>query len=164
MKKNEFNKRVAEIIANVSELIKENPVEDLTEDCKNYGHDGGVFGYSSIMEYNFERNLREDYERKTTFTYDFSIAEWFVKLEGLEAIWSTFRNAATDWCNDIEYFAELIIVVNMKSWEMAARKHKNWSGLYAELYYGIEDLYFDWFDDKHPKHAEAMDYYFKYVD
>lgn len=164
MKKSEFNKRVAEIITNISELIKANPVEDLTEDYKTYGRNGGVFGYSTVMEYNFERNLREDYSRKTTFTYDFSIAEWFVKVEGLEAIYSTFRNAATEWRDNIEYFAELIIVINMKSWEMHARGHKNWSCLYAELYYAAKDLFFEWFDDRHPKSNEAIDYYLKYVD
>lgn len=164
MKKSDFTKRVAEIIANVAELTKEKPVEDLTEDCKVYGKNGGVFAYSAIMEYNFEKNLREDYSRKTTFTYDFSIAEWFVKAEGVKAILDTFKNAATDWHDDIEYFAELIIAINMKSWEMHARGHNNWSDLYAELYYAAKDLYFDWFDDENPKHEEAMDYYFKYID
>lgn len=164
MKKSDFNKRVDEIIAHISELVKENPVEDLSEDYKTYGGARGVFQYSAVMEHNFELNLREDYERKTTFTYDFSIAEWCVPTEDINAVLETFKNAAISWRGNIEFFAELIIAVNMKSWELHARKHRNWSALYTELYYSVKDLYFDWFDEENPKHEEAMDYYFKYVD
>ena len=166
MKKSDFNKRVDEIIANVSELVKEkeNQLEDLSADYEKFGGAGNVFRYAAVMEHNFEANLRDDYERKTTFTYDFSIAEWFVPTEGVNAVLKTFKNAAISWRDNVEFFAELIIAANMKSWELHARNHRNWSALYAELYYGIKDLYFDWFDDEHEKHGYAMQYYYDYID
>lgn len=122
------------------------------------------FMYAAWCERNFEANLRGDYERKTTFTSDFSIAEWCVPVEGMQAIASTLRNALTNWRDDIEFFAEIVIVLNMKSWEHAARKNNQYRQMYSELYYMAQSLYFDWFDESNPKHSEAIQYYYDYVD
>jgi len=122
------------------------------------------FTYGAWCERNFEMNLREDYERKTTYTSDFSIAEWCVPVEGMSAIASTLRNALTNWRDDVEFFAEIIIVLNMKAWEHHARGNKEYSRMYSELYLMAKDLYFDWFDEDNEQHDKAMKYYYDYVD
>ena len=122
------------------------------------------FTYGAWCERNFEMNLREDYSRKTTYTSDFSIAEWCVPVEGMSAIADTLRNALTNWRDSIEFFAEIIIVINMKSWEHAARGNNEYGKMYSELFYMVQALFFDWFDESNPKHSEAMTYYYDYVD
>jgi hypothetical protein len=122
------------------------------------------FTYGTWCERNFEMNLREDYERKTTYTSDFSIAEWCVPVEGMQAIASTLRNALQNWRDSIEFFAEIVIVLNMKAWEHHARGSQNYSRMYSELYLMAKDLYFDWFDSDNKQHKEAMQYYYDYVD
>lgn len=161
----EFNKRIAAFDWNAA--TSENKLDDLRPQFKNFAKYGfqGVFVYANWCERNFEANLREDYERKTTFTSDFSIAEWcYYTKDGLTAIKDTLKNALTCWKDNVEYFAELIIAINMKAWEHAARGNHAWGNLYSELYYFVREMYFDWYDDKHKDHGKAMDYYFDYVD
>lgn len=122
------------------------------------------FTYGAWCERNFEMNLREDYERKTTYTSDFSIAEWCVPVEGMNAIASTLRNALTNWRDNVEWFAEILLVINMKAWEHHARGNQNYSQMYSELYLMAKDLYFDWFDGDNKQHNDAMQYYYDYVD
>ena len=165
MKPNEFNEKLRALVQEqiVGQFADLKPLTDIKELSEKYGFSLNPFHYASWTEMNFERNLREDYERKTTFTSDFSLAEWCYPLVR-GAILDTFTNAIKNYKNDIEYFAELIMAVNMKSWEMAARRNKEWSAMYAELYYIAKELYFDWFDKTHAEHDEAMRYYFDYVD
>lgn len=159
MKKSEFNARVKEMCDFVKahkydaiggELIQRN-IRD-------------PFTYGAWCERNFEMNLREDYERKTTYTSDFSIAEWCVPVEGMNAIASTLRNALQNWRDDIKFFAEIVIVLNMKAWEHHARGNQNYSQMYSELYLMAKDLYFDWFDSDNKQHDKAIEYYYDYVD
>lgn len=159
MKQNEFNQRVNEMCDFVKahkydaiggELIQRN-IRD-------------PFTYGMWCEKNFEANLREDYERKTTYTSDFSIAEWCVPVDGMAAIADTLKNALDNWHDDVEWFAEILLVVNLKSWEHAARGNNEYGKMYSELFYMVQALYFDWFDENNKKHAEAMQYYYDYVD
>lgn len=122
------------------------------------------FTYGAWCEKNFEANLREDYERKTTYTSDFSIAEWCVPVEGMNAIADTLRNALTNWRDNIEWFAEIILVINLKSWEHAARHNNEYGKMYSELFYMVQALYFDWFDGDNKQHDKAMEYYYDYID
>lgn len=122
------------------------------------------FTYGAWCERNFEMNLREDYERKTTYTSDFSIAEWCVPVEGMSAIADTLKNALDNWKDDVEWFAEILLVVNLKSWEHAARGNNEYGKMYSELFYMVQALYFDWFDSDNKQHDKAMDYYYQYVD
>lgn len=163
MKEKDFDAKVSEICA----FIKSAKLDDLKPELRKfvaqYGSQG-VFAYGAWCEKNFEANLREDYERKTTYTSDFSIAEWCVPIEGNHAIANTLKSAMDNWKDNIEFFAEIVIVLNMKSWEHYARKNMKYSKMYAELYYMVKDLYFDWFDESHEKHEEAIEYYMNYVD
>lgn len=159
MTKKDFNQRVKEMCDFVkahkydaigSELIQRN-IRD-------------PFTYGAWCERNFEMNLREDYERKTTYTSDFSIAEWCVPVEGMSAIADTLRNALTNWRDNVEWFAEILLVVNLKSWEHAARGNNEYGKMYSELFYMVQSLYFDWFDKYNKQHDKAMTYYYDYVD
>ncbi len=119
MKNVELNKMIEEMCA----FVKEHTSDDMSEQIKPFVDEFGghaVFAYAHWYERNFERNLRSDYKRKTTYTSDFSIAEWRVGVEGMSAIADTLRNALTNWHDDIEFFAEIIIVLNMKAWEHCA--------------------------------------------
>ena len=159
MTKKDFNQRVSEMCAYVKQHEYDNMRDELVQ--RNIRD---PFTYGAWCEHNFERNLREDYERKTTYTSDFSITEWCVPVEGMQAIASTLRNALTNWRDDVEFFAEIIMVLNMKSWEHAARGNNEYRKMYSDLYYMVRDLYFDWFDKDNKQHDKAMEYYYDYVD
>lgn len=143
--------------------ICENLAEQLKRFLDKFGAQG-VFAYASWCEQNFELNLREDYKRISTFTADLSIAEWCYGFEGISAVTDTIKNALNSWKDDYKMFAELIIAVNMKSWEHHARGNQNWSGLYAEFYYIVKSLYFEWYNEDNNEHDKAMQYYYDYVD
>lgn len=153
MNKTELKQRITEGLNNVVSNINgsiENP-----KACKN------VFAYAAWCEHNFELNLRSDYKRKTTFTSDLSIREW---CEGVHGITDTYRRALTEWIDNVEYVCELIIAVNMKSWEHAARKNFNLSRLYADLYHLTRDIVFDWYGESNKQHDKFWEYYYRYVD
>ena len=159
MKKKDFNQRVSEMCAFVNghkfdaicgELIQRN-IRD-------------PFTYGMWCEKNFEMNLRDDYERKTTYTYDFSIAEWCVPVEGMQAIARTLSNALTGWRDNIEFFAEIVIVLNLKAHEHAARGNWKYAEMYSELYLDAKCLYFNWFDEENNQHNKAVEYYYQFVD
>ena len=163
MKNSDFNQKVSEMCA----YVKQHKCDDMREQLRPFVEKYGlqaVFAYAHWCEYNFERNLREDYKRKTTYTSDFSLAEWCVSAEGMSAIASTLRNALTNWRDDVEFFAEIIIVLNMKAWEHSARGNHEYAEMYSELYLDAKCLYFDWFDENHEDHSKAVEYYYQFVD
>lgn len=163
MTKEDFNARVNEMCAYVEQCEVDDMREQLKPIVDKYGLQG-VFAYAHWCEINFERNLREDYKRKTTYTSDFSIAEWCVPVDGMSAIADTLRDALTNWRDNIEFFAELIIVLNLKAWEHHARGNNEYSQMYSELYLMAKDLYFDWFNEDNEQHDKAMNYYYDYID
>lgn len=159
MTKKEFNQKVSEMCAYVKEHKYDNMRNELVQ--RNIRD---PFMYGAWCEKNFEANLREDYERKTTYTVDFSVAEWCVPVDGMSAIAGTLRNALTYWRDNIEFFAEIIIVLNLKAHEHAARGNWEYSEMYSVLYLDTKCLYFDWFDKNNKQHDKAMKYYYDYVD
>ena len=159
MKKKEFNQRVSEMC----DFVKAHKYDAIGGELIQRGI-SDPFTYGAWCERNFEMNLREDYKRITTYTSDFSIAEWCVPVEGMSAIASTLRNALTNWRDSIEFFAEILLVINLKSLEHAARHNNEYGKMYSELFYMVQALYFDWFDESNKQHAEAMQYYYDYVD
>ena len=163
MTKKDFNARVKEMC----DYVKAHKYDDMSEQLKPFVQKYGlqaVFVYGMWCEKNFEANLRSDYKRITTYTSDFSIAEWCVPVEGMNAIASTLRNALQNWRDSIEFFAEIIIVLNLKAHEHAARGNWEYAEMYSDLYLEAKCLYFDWFDNTNKQHDKAMDYYYQYVD
>lgn len=163
MEKSKFNKRISEMCNFVKKHDYDNIKEQLKPFVERFKLDG-IYYYGMWCEKNFEANLRSDYKRITTYTSDFSMAEWYIPADGMKAVADTLRDALTNWRDSVEYFAEIIIVLNKKAWEHSARNNRKLSQLYSELYYMARDLYFDWFDEDNKKHQQAMDYYFQYID
>ena len=54
-----------------------------------------------------------DYETKTTFFEDFSIAEAF----GIDAVKDTYNRAFAEWKTNYVYLTELVMVLNWKIWQ-----------------------------------------------
>lgn len=82
-----------------------------------------------------------DYEFKTTFWSDFSIADAF----GNNAIKDTFKRAFEEWKDNVEYLAELVIVLNWKGWEWYNKKNEDRAKIYFDFYeqangYAYENL------------------------
>lgn len=81
-----------------------------------------------------------DYEFKTTFWSDFTIADAF----GTEAIKDTFNRAFKHWKDNYEYLTELVLVLNWKIWQHY-EKNETYARLYNELWsradnYGLDNL------------------------
>lgn len=81
-----------------------------------------------------------DYEFKTTFWNDFSIADCF----GISAILDTYKRAFSEWKDNVEYLTELVMVLNHKIWQwykdnepIAVVYDELWRESYA---YGCETL------------------------
>lgn len=165
MKYKDYTAKVRETLNAVAENAKQNgKVENLAPQLSEWGCLNNPFKYGAICERNFERNLRSDYTRKTTFTADLSLAEWCAPHEGINGVIDTIRRALVGYRDNIEYFGELIIAVNMKCWEHHARRNAAWSELYSNLYYAVKDLFFDWFDEGHKDNEKAVRYYLDYID
>ena len=103
----------------------------------------------------------ENYEFKTTFWQDFSIADKF----GTDAIKDTFNRAFKEWKTDYIYLTELVLVLNWKCWqfydksfEIDSKNAKTYSNLYSKLYMDAND-----YAITHLKGKE-LDYYFENVD
>ena len=95
----------------------------------------------------------ENYEFKTTFWQDFTIADKF----GTDAIKDTFKRAFKEWKTDYIYLTELVLVLNWKCWEHY-QFNKSLSNLYGRLYedandYAIQNL-----------KGKELDYYLEKVD
>lgn len=58
------------------------------------------------------------HEPITTFWMDFTIAENF----GETAIRDTYKRAVKEWGEDVEYMAELTLVLNWKIWDLYKTK------------------------------------------
>ena len=159
MTQSDYKQRVEEMC----DFVKAHKYDDMEQELvqRNISNQ---FIYGAWCEKNFDMNLREDYERQTTYTSDFSIAEWCVPVEGMSAIADTLKNTLDNWRDDVEWFAEILLVVNLKSWEHAARGNNEYGKMYSELFYMVQALYFDWFDSDNKQHDKAMDYYYQYVD
>lgn len=71
-----------------------------------------------------------DYELKTTFWMDFTIADAF----GTDAVQDTFNRAFSEWKTDHIYLTELVMVLNHKSWQHH-RTNRALCNLYADLYW-----------------------------
>lgn len=94
-----------------------------------------------------------DYECKTTFWEDFSIADAF----GVAAVKDTFNRAFAEWKDNYVYLTELVMVLNHKCWHHY-EKNQELSKLYAELFYKAEDYAYENLKD------EELNYYYRITD
>lgn len=95
-----------------------------------------------------------DYEFKTTFWTDFSIADRF----GISAVKDTFKRAFDEWRDNYIYITELALVTNWKCWEWYEKGNEKLSALYSDYYYKVRDYALS-----HLK-GEELTYYFDTTD
>lgn len=57
--------------------------------------------------------MYNDYDFKTTFWQDFTIADKF----GISAIKDTYNRAFTEWKDNYIYLTELVLILNWKIWQ-----------------------------------------------
>ena len=69
------------------------------------------------------------YTPKTTFWMDFDIADAF----GMKAIKDTYRRAFKAWKDNVEYFTELVMVLNWRIFRYYER-NETYAKLYNELW------------------------------
>lgn len=102
------------------------------------------------------------YKPKTTFWEGFSIADLF----GIDAVKDTFNRAFAAWRDDVEYIAELALVLNHKGcfYYNASEQHDNDKGLYAfsQTYFAMYQTVHDYAHEHFT--GDDADYYFKVTD
>jgi hypothetical protein len=94
----------------------------------------------------------------TTFWEDFSIAEKF----GKQAIQDTAERAFNEWHTNVKFLAELIMVLNHKSWFWYENGIEEISVIYSDLYYKYNDLGWDWLETHGTE--EEKHWYFETLD
>ena len=81
-----------------------------------------------------------DYECKTIFWNDFSIAERF----GAEVIKDTYKRARAEWKKDKVYGTELSMVLNHKCWYWYSEPRSKLGDKYGKLYAELWAEYHNW--------------------
>lgn len=98
--------------------------------------------------------MLENYEFKTTFWMDFSIADRF----GIAAIKDTFKRAFDEWKNNVEYLTELVIVLNWKIWDHYEKGHMEIAKVYDSIYWKARDFALD------NLKGDDLNYYYRMTD
>ena len=102
----------------------------------------------------FENTMREwGKESKTTFMLDFSLADFF----GADGVKDTFNRAFAEWKTDVEYMAEMVVVLNHKIWQYY-ETNEPLARLYDELWRKADDYCRDYFKGK------ELSYYYNFID
>lgn len=122
-----------------------------------------VFVYAATSERTMEMNLAQNgkevngvsVKRETTFMKDLSIAEW---CGGKAAVVETVQRSFNQYKNDEVWMAELVLCVNWKAWEHAARDNQQWAIFYSALYELLRDLVYDYYEGDEEKTAYLYDY------
>ena len=94
------------------------------------------------------------YETITTFGMDFTIADAF----GIDAVKDTFKRAFAEWKSDYKYLTELVMVLNLKTWEHFENGNEPLFRVYNDLWlqadsYACENL-----------KGEELDYFLETTD
>lgn len=94
------------------------------------------------------------YEPKTSFWWDFSIAEKF----GIEAIKETYARTFEEWKDNFIYLTELVMILNWKMWAWHEFENEELMRAYCEIW---EDA-----DNYARKNltGEEIRYYFRTID
>lgn len=102
-----------------------------------------VFQAAMMSENYFENVMAESgYQRFTTFSSDLTIAEL---TGGKKAIEDTFNRVVKMWKDDVKYFTEFTMALNIKAWELHERGNEKLMELYSELYYNAREIALDTF-------------------
>lgn len=117
-----------------------------------------IFEYAAREESLFESMLADitDYERKTTFYSDLSIAEVY----GVSSIKETFDRVIESWMDNIEYITEFAMCLNYKSWEHNSRHKEELTEVYSDLYYKAYDMIVEHYKDN----EKELSYFFRTLD
>lgn len=144
MTRQEFNKQLAEVVKQLRAQANNTQVEQKQIPMWCGTKIADVFNYAATSEKCLENNMANiGKERKTTFMADLSIAEW---VGGKMAVVDTIKNCIISWIDNVEYIAEFVLCVNSKSWEHSRRGNDNWAALYADMYYAVLDLVYDYYE------------------
>ncbi len=102
-----------------------------------------VFQAAMMSENYFEKVMEDSgYERFTTFSSDLTIAEL---TGGEKAIKETFNRVVKDWKDDVKYFTEFTMALNIKAWELHERGNDTLTNVYSQLYYNAREVALDTF-------------------
>lgn len=150
MTKKEFNKRLNDLQDFMT--INELPMERVN----TWGGQllPNVFAYGATSERCMEQNITKG-EREFTFMFDLSVAEW---MEDKQGVLDYLKQAISEWKDNEHAMAELILSVNFKSWEHAARENHQWGYLYSELFYYVRDLTYDYYENDKEKTSYVWEY------
>lgn len=94
-----------------------------------------------------------NYDFKTTFWEDFTIADAF----GNDAIKDTFKRTFDGWKTNVEYLAELVLVLNWKGWQWYEKDEER-SKIYFDIYQKADDYAYE------NLKGEDLNYYFHVTD
>ena len=122
----------------------------------------GLFGFTNVLRYAnaneamFKRVMGEmDYEPKTTFFSDMSIAEWF----GANSIKETYNRVLWEWLDDIESITEFYMVLNHKIWQLY-EKYEDLAKVYNDLWERCGKAINAHYEDN----EEALSYFYRVTD
>lgn len=102
-----------------------------------------VFNTARWSEMYFEDIMAQSgYQRFTTFTSDLTIAE---VMEGEKGIKETFNRINNEWKDDVKYYTEFVMALNIKIWELYERNNETLARVYSDLYYKARDIAFETF-------------------
>ena len=105
-------------------------------------------------------NILNDFKLEKKFCEEFCKAEWMYTFnKDFNHVENAF-NSCIEKCDDYKTLGELVIVVNLKSWEHASRKNNEWGRMYAEMYYYTKDVFFD----KYGKDDDAVAFWYNFID
>lgn len=115
-----------------------------------------VFQAAMMSERYFENIMAESgYERFTTFSSDLTIAEL---TGGKKAIEDTFKRVVKMWKDDVKYFTEFTMALNIKAWELHERGNEQLTNVYSQLYYNAREFALDTFKD------DDLSYFLRTID
>lgn len=95
-----------------------------------------------------------NYEFKTTFWTDFSIADIF----GVSAIKDTYKRAFEEWKDDVVYLTELVLVLNWKIWQHYEKGHHTVAKVYDRLWSEAQSYAYETLK------GEDLSYFFNVID
>lgn len=105
----------------------------------------------AVKDWNIE--ALTGYTPITTYYMDFGIAERF----GADVIRDTYKRATRTWKNNVEYFTEIVMVLNWKIWEHNER-NQEFAKLYNELWKEADNYAMEHFK------GEDLEYFLRTVD